>query len=57
MNIVFGNLGLQACGNCRGRSGVRSNVALTLSKRRSLFAPPTIQQPSYSFAEKFTLSQ
>ena len=52
VDLVFDNLGFQACGNCRGRSSslsgimqivtsaVRIDVALTLSRRRSLFAPP-----------------
>ena len=51
-DVVFDNLGFQACGNCQGRlssfseimqivtSVVRIDVALTLSRRRSLFAPP-----------------
>ena len=54
VNVVFDNLGLQACGNCRERSSSLSeimqivtsavciNVAMTLSKKRSLFAPPNL---------------
>ena len=54
VDVVFDNLGLQVCGNLRGRSSspsgimqivtsaVRINVALTLSRRRSLFAPPNL---------------
>ena len=50
VNVVFDNLGLQACGNYRERSSnlseimqivtlaVRTIVVLTLSRRRSLFA-------------------
>ena len=52
VDVVFVNLGFQACDNCRGRSSslsgimqivtsaVRIDVALTLSRRRYLFAPP-----------------
>ena len=54
VNVVFDNLGLQACGNYRGRSSslseimqivtsaVRIDVAPTLSRRRSLLAPPNL---------------
>ena len=50
VDVVFDNLGFQVYGNCRGRSSslseimqivtsaVRVDVALTLSRMRSLFA-------------------
>ena len=52
VEVVFDNLGFQAYGNCQERSSSLSeimqivtsavciDVLLTLSRRRSLFAPP-----------------
>ena len=60
VDVVFNNLGFQAYGNCWGRSSslseilqivtsaVRIDVALTLSRRRFLFAPP-IRVEHWSF--------
>ena len=53
VNVVFDNLSLQACGHCRDT--VRSNVVLTLARRRSLFAQPKLCGTLPFFAHAFDL--